>query len=193
MLGVLIDEWAGRLDESVRRALRDVVSAFPFEADEHTVGPPATSAELAMLRHRMPWVPDELVVLQQAVGAVSLPDICNGYFLYDVRGLVEVLDHDDGRPDRVTGAYQVDVVVFGGDGGGAQYAIALGDDVGQAGDRPAQAGPGGRVLRLREAAYLGGEYEGPGISVIARDLPDFLAKLLAAVDAFGDGGRITDL
>ncbi|MFD1373678.1 hypothetical protein [Actinoplanes sichuanensis] len=170
--------WAARLDDAVRQALTDVVSTFPFEADEHSVGPPTTAADLSELLSRMPWAPDGLVALQRSVGPVSLPDIGNGYFLYDVRGLTGVVDHDDGRPDRLAGPHQVDVVVFGGDGGGAQYAIALDD---------------GRVLRLREAAYTGGEYDGPGITVIARDLPDFLEKLLGAVQAFGDGGRITDL
>jgi hypothetical protein len=49
------------------------------------------------------------------------------------------------------------------------------------------------VFRLREAAYLGGVWSGPGITVIAGDLREFLERLVEAVEGFGDGGHILDL
>ncbi|GIE30950.1 hypothetical protein Ait01nite_039950 [Actinoplanes italicus] len=177
---MLTDEWlagwAELLRAAVGAALRDVVAGFPFEAGEHEVGPPAPPERLAELRERMPWVPDGIVTLQRVVGPASLPDICNGYFLYSARDLPGFLDHRDGRPDRLDEA-AVDVVVFGGNGGGDQYATTL----------------DGRVFRLQEAGYVGGVYSGPGITAVADDLREFLEKLLEAVVAFGDGGHITDL
>ncbi|MEU8662153.1 hypothetical protein, partial [Actinoplanes philippinensis] len=113
-----LDGWAQRLRAAVERALRDVVSAYPYEAGEHEIGPPATARELDELRRRMPWVPDGLIALRRVVGEVSLPDIANGYFLYEPHA-------EHGRPDRLAEPHAVDVVVFGGDGGGASYAVAV--------------------------------------------------------------------
>jgi hypothetical protein len=49
------------------------------------------------------------------------------------------------------------------------------------------------VFRLREAGYIGGACSGPGITVAAGDLREFPGEILAAVEAFGDGGHILGL
>src|SRR5690242_17440107 len=53
-LSVLNDEWltgwSARVETATRQALRDVVSTYPFEADDHMVGPPSSPAQLAALR-----------------------------------------------------------------------------------------------------------------------------------------------
>ncbi|MFF5226038.1 hypothetical protein [Dactylosporangium sp. NPDC000521] len=95
-----------------------------------------------------------------------------------------VLDHDDGRPDRIGRPLEreVDVVVFGSDGGGTLYAVA--------------AGATGTVFRLLECSYLAGVYEGDatfGVTVVAESLDEFLDRLLNAVTAFAVDGSIADL
>ncbi|MET8361831.1 hypothetical protein [Micromonospora sp. NPDC005171] len=79
-----VSAWAVQLQAAVERALRDVVSDLPFEADHHQVGPPALGAELDLLRERLPWMPDELVALHRHVGPVVLPDICNDRHILDL-------------------------------------------------------------------------------------------------------------
>lgn len=176
--------WAEAIEAAVERALRDVVSRYPFEPDEHTVGPPASESDLAALRQRLPWIPDDLLAVARWVGEVSLPDIANGFFMFSPSYIQGVLYHDDGIPDRIGEPFDedVDVVIFGADGGGALCAIAVGDI--------------GTVYRLRECGYEQGIYSGSadvGVTVVAEDLDDFLDALLAAVAAFAVNGSITDL
>jgi hypothetical protein len=176
-----LDGWATRLEAASWRALRDVVSTFPFEAGDHLLGPAASEAELELLLRRLPWMPDALVALYRHVGPVSLPDIGNGYFLHPVDGLISMLDQHH-RADRLGEplAESLDIVVFGSNGGGDLYAIAVTD---------------GRVFRLQEAAYLGGVYHSTtaGVTIVATDLRDFLEQFLDAVTGFARDGSITDL
>ncbi|GAA0902986.1 hypothetical protein GCM10009557_78940 [Virgisporangium ochraceum] len=169
--GDRLTDWAARLRAATDRAVREVLSTYPYEPDGHHVGPPATQAELAGLRERLPWVPDELVALHRHVGPVWLPDIGNGHFLHSVDLMVGAVE--GGRADRIAEplADSVEVVVFGSNGGGDLFAVATGD---------------GRVYRLREAAYHGGVYSGTeyGVTVVGDDLGDHLDRLLAAVEAF---------
>lgn len=172
-----LGEWATQLQAVAARALRDVVSGYPFEADDHRVGPPASMASLDLLRQRLPWTPDELVALQRCVGPVTLPDICNGYFLH----ALTAVDRQD-RADQIGEPFgeRIDVIVFGSNGGGDLYAMAVTD---------------GRVFRVRDAGYVGGVYNGTdrGITIVGADLRDFLERLLSAVTAFAADGVITDL
>jgi len=174
--------WAVQVEAAAAQALRDVVSTYPFEADDHTVGPPPSAAELAALRERMPWLPDELLALFRFVGPVWLPDITNGYFLHPPGSVIDNLYHENGRADRICERFSedVDVVVFGSNGGGDLYALAT---------------DGGSVYRLREAAYEDGIYRGTerGITVVGETLRDFLERFLAAVETFAHDGSITDL
>jgi hypothetical protein len=175
--------WAAQVDASVARALRDVVSTYGFEAGEHHVGPPSSAADLAAVRDRMPWVPDELLALFRFVGPVSLPDITNGYFLHLPASVIGHLDHDGGRADRIGEPLteDVDIVVFGSNGGGDLYAVVVTDS--------------GPVYRLQDAGYEAGTYRRTerGIKIVGENLRDFLEKLRAAVEAFAEDGRIADL
>ncbi|MEU0561000.1 hypothetical protein [Dactylosporangium sp. NPDC006015] len=176
--------WRASIEVAVTRALRAIVSTFPFEPGTHTIGPPAPEVELTALRSRLPWIPEDLVGVCGLVGAVCLPDIANGLFMFEPDYILNALDHDDGRPDRIGRPFEreVDVVVFGSDGGGTLYAVAVGAT--------------GRVFRLRECSYLAGVYEGAlnvDVTVVAETLDDFLRRLLNAVAVFADDGRVTDL
>ncbi|WP_433260415.1 hypothetical protein ACQPWR_17300 [Micromonospora vinacea] len=173
--------WAVQLQAAVERALRDGVSDLPFEADHHQVGPPAPRAEIALLRQRLPWMPEDLVALHRQVGPVTLPDICNGYFVHPLEELLALLDVQD-RADRIGEPFaaSIEVVVFGSNGGGDLYAVATAD---------------GRVFRLRGASYVGGVYAGTGdnVTVVGADLRNFLERLLTTVNAFAANGTILDL
>ena len=50
LTGDWLTDWETRLRAATERAVRDVLSTYPYEPDEHRIGPPATSAELAVLR-----------------------------------------------------------------------------------------------------------------------------------------------
>nr|BFE55640.1 hypothetical protein GCM10020063_001660 [Dactylosporangium thailandense] len=156
------------MQAAVARALRDVLATYPFQPGAQTVGPPASEADLVALRSRVPCVPDDLVAVCRWVGEVSLPDIANGYFMFGPQYI------HDGRADRIGEPFaeDVDVVVFGSDGGGATYAMAV-DGV-------------GTVYRLDGCAH-------PGVTGVVDDLDDFLERLLAAVEAFADDGQISGL
>jgi hypothetical protein len=121
--------------------------------------------------------------LYRFVGPVSLPDITDGYFVHRPDGLIGVPCRDGRRADRIREplAQDVDIVVFGSNGGGDLYALAATDS--------------GPVYRLREAAYEDGIYRGTerGITVVGDNLRDFLGRLLAAVEAFARDGSISDL
>ncbi|MDG6107329.1 SMI1/KNR4 family protein [Dactylosporangium aurantiacum] len=182
--------WRASIEAATARALRDVVSTFPFEPGAQEVGPPASAAQLAQLRARMPWIPGDLLAVCGLVGAVSLPDIANGYLMFDPEYMLGVRHRDDGLPDRIGAPFDEDVVVFGSDGGGALYAVTLDQ--------------AGTVHRLRECRYEAGTYSFDavgtsydtshvGITPVAESLDDFLDKLLNAVEAFAVDGSIADL
>ena len=50
--------WAAQLRAATARAIRDVVSTYPFEPGDHRIGPPPPATELTALRERLPWAPD---------------------------------------------------------------------------------------------------------------------------------------
>ena len=170
-------DWKANLDSVTGRALHQARAAG-LEYDEHRIGPLALESDLGA---RLPWAPDALAVLHRHIGPVSLPDIGNGYFLHSVDSLTDCLDHD-GYPDHIGEPFStnVEIVVFGSNGGGDLYAIGTHD---------------GRVYRLREAQYLHGVYSGTtaGITTIGEDLRDFLQRFLIAVTAFATDGAIVDL
>lgn len=184
----MIDEqwlasWVTRLEAATARALREVLASYPFEPDEHRIGPPAVVGELAALRERVPWVPDDLLTLYRQVGPVSLPDIANGYYIHAPKHVAADSERAAVRPDRVGAglADPVDVVVFGSNGGGDLYALVT-----------TSRGP---VYRLRDAGYEAGVYHGTrhGVAIVGDDLHHFLGRLLTAVETFADRGDVTDL
>ncbi|MEU7872076.1 hypothetical protein [Dactylosporangium sp. NPDC049140] len=76
-------------------------------------------------------------------------------------------------------AENIDVVVFGSNGGGDLYATRV---------------TAGQVFRLRGASYISGVYDGTdnGITSVGADLGEFLERFLSTVNAFATNGAITD-
>lgn len=178
-----LSRWRAWLCVAGDRAAQGPAAAYADPDAGPWTGPPAAPTTLATLRERMPWVPEDLLVLHQVVGPVCLADVGDGYFVHPAEDLAAVLDHDDGRPDRLVlpEAGEVDVVVFGSDGGGRLYALAT--------------AVGGPVYRLQEASYVDGVYGG-GIADVTRvghNLQDFLERLLNAVEAFAVTGTMAEL
>ncbi|WP_433088994.1 hypothetical protein ACQP1P_22150 [Dactylosporangium sp. CA-052675] len=112
-------------------------------------------AALARLRQRLPSTPPQLVALLRDAGPAPRPAASSpagtGFVLFPA---------DELTAARIAGVAAV--VVFGGDGAGDLFAIAIAD---------------GRVFRLREADYLDGVYRGPGVTLVAADLAEFLDRL----------------
>lgn len=117
------------------------------------------------------------MVFYENIGEVSLPDIGNGYFIHSPR---LVLEHArDGGVRRIGPPFDVGVLAFASDGGGALYVLPA-----------AEAGP---VYRLRDCALLDGVADARGVETVADDLQEFLQRLKLAAETFMSTGNLTDL
>ena len=108
---------------------------------------------------------------------VSLPDIGNGYFIHPADRVAR--QAADGEPRRIGPPHELDVLVFGSDGGGALYAVPA-----------AKPGP---VYRLRECSIKDGIAIAGDIKVVAVDYRTFLQRLEIAVETFAATGHPADL
>lgn len=165
-------EWKARL----ARLLEELAALdLGYPAGESRLGPPAGQAELdaladaVALREAAP-----LCAFYRVCAEVQLPDVHNGYFILPPRLVFR--GWQTGEPRRLSGPYARDILSIGGDGGGGRFAL----------DRDG----GGEVLHLgagsvRDGLFDGGEREGHRlVTVLAPDLPAFLDRMLADVDAF---------
>jgi hypothetical protein len=160
--------WRTRMETALEE-LRDIDLGYP--QDENVLGPPAGPAALAEFASRAGLDPrSPLVDFYRACSGVSLPDVHVGYFIHEpglvLRGL------EGGEPRRLTGPYARAVVVFGTDGGGGRFALGADGD--------------GEVLYLGEGAVHDAVFDDADgqVQTLAPDLPAFLERLLADVEAF---------
>lgn len=107
-------------------------------------------------------VTGDLLQLYSVVGAVSLPDVGNGFFVHSADDVVDGIR--DGQPTTVTGVISDSITVFGSDGGGGLFA---------------HSGSTGVVYRLDGGALVGSKYEaGEGdVHIVAASLDAFLTYL----------------
>lgn len=127
-----------------------------------------------------PQLPAGLEQLYQAVGAVSLPDVGNGYFVHPPGYLAEAVARGmaiRADTDELAGP----VMPFGSDGGGTLYCVAV--DSGAVWELPQ-----GEIDR--NGVYLGG-MDAP--RPIASSVEEFLEKVLVATERFVESGEITRL
>lgn len=169
--------WRASVAAQVSRLLETFQARFGFEPGRNQLGPPAAEQALASLQAIVPRPAADLIDFHRCIGQVSLPDIGNGYFIHPA-GLV-ARQAADGEPRRIGPPHELDVLVFGSDGGGALYAIPA-----------AKPGP---VYRLRECSIKDGTALGGNIQVIAADYRAFLQHLAIAVETFAATGHLTDL
>lgn len=170
-------EWRVSVTGEVGRLLETFQSRFGFQPGMNQLGPPAAEQGLASLQAIVPCPAGDLIDFYRRVGQVSLPDVGNGYFIHPADLVVR--QAADGEPRRIGPPHELDVLVFGSDGGGALYAVPA-----------AKPGP---VYRLRECAIKDGTALAGDIQIIAVDYRTFLQRLEIAVETFAATGDLVDL
>lgn len=174
-----LDEWRVSVTALLAELLGTFSQRFGFEPGVNAVGPPAAAEALASLAALRPAPARELLLFYESIGEVSLPDVGNGYFIHPPRLVAG--QAQAGGPRRIGPPFDVDVVAFASDGGGALYALPA-----------AGAGP---VYRLRDCALLDGAAvaSAGGAEAAAGDLREFLQHLKLAVGTFTRTGGLTGL
>jgi hypothetical protein len=170
-------EWRASVTVKVNQLLETFQSRFGFEPGINQLGPPPAEQALASLQAIVPRPAADLSDFYRCIGQVSLPDIGNGYFIHPADLVARQAAH--GEPRRIGPPHELDVLVFGSDGGGALYAVPA-----------ATPGP---VYRLRECSIKDGIALAGNIQIIAVDYRTFLQRLGIAVEAFSATGHLTDL
>jgi hypothetical protein len=170
-------EWRASLTVKVDQLLQTFQSRFGFEPGTNQLGPPATEQALASLQAIVPRPAADLIDFYRWIGQVSLPDVGNGYFIHPADLVAR--QAAGGEPRRIGPPHELDILVFGSDGGGALYAVPA-----------AKPGP---VYRLREYSINNGIALAGNIKIIAVDYRTFLQRLQTAVDTFVATGHPADL
>jgi hypothetical protein len=173
------EDWLSAWRTSVTAILAELLSTFRqrfgFEAGTNELGSPASEEAVASLAALQPAPARDLLTLYRNVGEVSLPDVGNGYFIHSPSLVIS----QRGEPHRIGPPFDVDVLVFASDGGGALYALPA-----------AEAGP---VYRLRDCAIWDGLAGAGEIQTVAKDLQEFLQHLETAVSTYTRTGDLTEL
>jgi hypothetical protein len=170
-------EWRASVTAQAGQLLETFQSRFGFEPGVNQLGPPAAEQALASLQAIVPRPAADLIDFYRCIGQVSLPDVGNGYFIHPADLVAR--QAADGEPRRIGPPHELDILVFGSDGGGALYAVPA-----------AKPGP---VYRLRECSIKDGIASAGDIQIIAMDYRTFLQHLESAVETFAATGHPTDL
>ena len=174
-------EWLEAWRVSVTAILAELLGTFRqrfgFEPGANAVGPPAAGEAVASLAALRPAPVRDLLTFYENIGEVSLPDVGNGYFIHAPRLVIQ--HAQAGEPRRIGPPFDVDVLAFASDGGGALYALPA-----------AKAGP---VYRLRDYVLRDGVAGARDARIAAGDLQAFLQRLKLAVETFASTGSLTDL
>jgi hypothetical protein len=169
--------WRASMAAEAGQLLETFQSRFGFEPGRNRLGPPAAGQALASLQAIVPRPAADLIDFYRWIGQVSLPDVGNGYFIHPAGRVAR--QAAGAEPRRIGPPHELDVLVFGSDGGGALYALPA-----------AKPGP---VYRLRECSIKDGIALAGNIQIIAVDYRAFLQRLQIAVETFAATGHLTDL
>ena len=169
--------WRVSVTAEVDQLLETFQSRFGFQPGMNQLGPPAAEQALASLQAIVPRPAADLIDFYRCIGQVSLPDVGSGYFIHPADLVAR--QATAGEPRRIGPPHELDVLVFGNDGGGALYAVPA-----------AKPGP---VYRLRECSIKGGIALARDIQIIAVDYRAFLQRLEIAVETFAATGHLADL
>ena len=170
-------EWRVSVTVKADQLLETFQSRFGFEPGRNRLGPPAAEQALASLQAIVPRPAADLIDFYRCIGQVSLPDVGNGYFIHPADLVAR--QAADGEPRRIGPPHELDVLVFGSDGGGALYAVPA-----------AKPGP---VYQLRECSIKDGIAIAGDIQIVAVDYRIFLQRLEIAVETFTATGHPADL
>jgi hypothetical protein len=176
----LLDIWRVSVTAVLAGFLATFRQRFGFEPGANAVGPPASGEAVASLAALRPAPARDLLTFYESIGEVSLPDVGNGYFIHSPRLVIE--HARAGGLWYIGPPFDVGVLAFASDGGGALYALPA-----------AEAGP---VYRLRDYVLLDGAADvrdARDVQIAAGDLRAFLERLKLAVEISASTGGLTDL
>jgi hypothetical protein len=167
----VISEWALRFREDVVSLTGPYLAGFERRhgraPGENTVSLARQEENAELLRQEFDArLPTAIGQFFSAVAEVRLPDVHIGYFIGPPSAIVAT--HRDRRPRcaEIDGRVR-DVLVFGANGSGSQYAVTLSGD-GRVHD--------GRVYELPPGAMDGGCHRGPAVAV-AGGFEEFLGQI----------------
>ncbi|MBC9731494.1 hypothetical protein [Streptomyces sp. TRM68367] len=160
--------------ELAERFVDQFEETYGYPPDDHEVIAVSPGDE-AEVRRRLEDanVSGDLVDLYSQLETVSLPDLENGYFIHSADELLEGMR--GGQPNRVVGAVEDSITVFGSDGGGGLFALNAAQD---------------KVYRLSGGALVGAVYEvdPPGLEIVSDGLSGYLGFLEAELTQAVQGG-----
>lgn len=110
-------EWRVSVTVKVEQLLETFQPRFGFEPGMNQLGPPAAEQALASLQAIVPRPAADLIDFYRWIGQVSLPDVGNGYFIHPADLVAR--QAAGGEPCRIGPPHELDVLVFGSNGGGA--------------------------------------------------------------------------
>lgn len=157
------DQWATEM-RSLLAELQEQDFGYPLGVNDLRAGAAAGAAAL----------PPQLRDLYRSLDGISLPDVHVGYFLDQAQRVRSAADR--GEPTVVDGSSEMPIAVFGSDGGGGRFALALMD---------------GAVTYLPSSGEVRtGRYipcAGAPVRRVAASVDDFAVRLKADVAAFVRG------
>lgn len=142
--------------------LVDFQDRMGFPPSSNYLGEPAPADDLAALADALDGrLPDSLRRFYASVGEVHLPDFWNSLYITAPSWMLADVTADE-VPRRLTGAYDMDVLAFGGDASGTRFVLGIPD--------------GGPVFRAPLTDTANGLYKTDtwGFRHIADHLTDFL-------------------
>lgn len=169
-----LNSWIQRVRVNVESLMQGFEERFGYAPSDNLViaGGDRNSAAL---QHQVGGrVPVAIVEFFDAVEAVSLPDVWNGYFLGPVDRVVSAYVDEGPRSITVEGELQA-VLLIGSDGGGALYCASM--------EEPAP------VFRLDQVSIRDGvATTPPGFTRrLAPDFPGFLEAFALAIESSAQG------
>jgi hypothetical protein len=155
--------------ESILHDLTKIDLGYPLGSN--TISPPFAGAASSALSKAGLDTIKELSDLYSACDGIRMPDVHNGYFIYDLDRICS--HYPDSDPCRLLSDNNDEfaVLAIGQDGGGNHFVLHRNE---------------GYVLFLPIGPLYQGCYDGrhTKIRVVARDIPDFLDKLIDDATAF---------
>lgn len=170
-------KWCAEMRQAIECYMRHLQAVYGdlLRLDPDTVTDEVDPAALARARKLDPPFPQSLVEFYAVISAVDLGQLYNGYFVHPLDRVLDSLRCDD-IPAWVPGLTTERMVVFATDGGGRMFAAGFDT---------------GTVFRLPVGGTANRVYEGStdsiGPDAIAKDVPDFLTRMLLIAQTWTGG------
>ncbi|MBN9739684.1 hypothetical protein DMP23_00970 [Amycolatopsis sp. A1MSW2902] len=166
-------QWCEDMRQAIERYMSRMQAIFRrIQLEPDTV---TEEVDEAALRKAAEFgLPPSLLELYASIREASFANLHNAYFIHSLAWVLDSLHRPD-IPAWAPEATDERLAVFASDGGGRTFAVGY---------------RSGTVFRLPVGGVVDQVYDGSidsiGPGEIAKDIPDFLARLLQIARAFGD-------